>query len=120
MPPDGFLRQVPNTIVERLMIRGDCMDTRIHVDFETIGTAASSLHELNAGRSSGLDLSALRSDLVTSAAEVFASGWSDVLEFLILTSTALADGVDATLADFLSTEQAHLDSLAMSIGALGR
>lgn len=96
------------------------MDKRIHVDFETIGAAASSLHELKAGRSSSLDLSALRSDLVTSAAEVFASGWSDGLEFFMLTSAALAEGVDATLADFLSTEQAHLDSLAMAIGALER
>lgn len=115
-----FLRQVPNTIVERSMIRGDCMDTRIHVDFATIGAAASSLHELKAGRSSGLDLSALRSDLVTSAAEVFARRWSDVLEFLNLTSAALAEGVSATLTDFLSAEQAHLDSLATSIGALER
>lgn len=95
------------------------MDAQIHVDFTTIGTAALLLRELKAGSTidSGLDLSALASDLATSAAEVFANGWSDALGSLSLTSTALAGGMDATLEDFLVVERAHLDVLAASIEA---
>ncbi|MFF1539679.1 hypothetical protein ACFVWL_06355 [Microbacterium sp. NPDC058269] len=109
-------------LAERSMIRGDSMNTRIHVDFATIRASASSLHGLAVGstNTSGLDLSALGSDLVASAAEAFAGGWSDALGLLTLTSSGLAGGVDATLADFVTEEQAHLDSLATSIGELER
>lgn len=72
------------------------------------------------GDESGLDLSTAGSDLVASAAEVFARGWSDALAFLSLACTGLAGGVDAALADFVAGEHTHLDSLATSNGALER
>lgn len=98
------------------------MDARIHVDFVATAAAASSLRDLavGPGDASGLDLSGVGSDLVASAAEVFVRGWSDALDFLALTGSGLAGGVDATLADFVAGEQAHLDSLSASIGALER
>lgn len=96
------------------------MSTHIHLDFEGIGAASSSLQDLAAGSKTGigLDLSALRSDLVTSSVRAFADGWSDALTIFTLTSSGLASGVDATVNDFLDAEQALIDSLATSIGAL--
>ncbi|OIJ31851.1 hypothetical protein [Microbacterium sp. LCT-H2] len=96
------------------------MHTRIHVGFQAVEAAALSLRHLASvrGKVSGFDLSSVGSDLAASAAQAFASGWSDALRFLAFTSTGLAGGVDAALADFLAGEQAHLDALTISIGAL--
>lgn len=104
------------------MIRGDCMDRRIHVDFVAVEATSTLLHDFKVGPGdeSGLDLSIAGSDLVASAAEVFAGGWSDALGFLSLACRRLAGGLDGALADFLAGEHAHLDSLATSIGALER
>lgn len=98
------------------------MNTSIHVDFEGMGVVSSSLHALTSGSAdaAGFDLSALRSDIVTSAGVAFSSGWSDVLDIFTLTSSGLAGGLDATLRDFLNTEQANLDSIATSIAELDR
>lgn len=70
------------------------------------------------GEAGELDLSAMRSDLVSSAATMFASGWSDALELLTLTSRGLGSGVDETARDFMAAEDAHIDSLTASIDAL--
>jgi hypothetical protein len=95
------------------------MSTRIHFDFAGIDAVASSLQELVSGsKDGGLDLSALRSDLVASAGRAFAEGWSDALIIFNRTSSGLATGVDETVEDFLAAEQAHVDSLTASIGAL--
>lgn len=93
---------------------------RIHLDFEGIGAVSSSLQDLKSGSNdaTGLNLSALRSDLVASAGRAFAEGWADALIIFDLTSSGLASGADATVKDFLAAEQAHVDSLTMSIGAL--
>lgn len=98
------------------------MKTCIHLDFGVVGAVASTLQDIKAGSVSGtgFDLSGLRSDLVTSAGRAYASGWSDVLDVLHLTSSGLASGVDATANDFAAAEQTHLDSIATSIGELDR
>lgn len=92
----------------------------IHVDFAGVGAVAESLRALSSTptQTSRLDLSSSGSDLVASAAQAFANGWSDARTFLTLTSNALASNVDGSLADFLAAERAHLDSLTESIGAL--
>ncbi|MGJ0389813.1 hypothetical protein [Microbacterium sp. CGR1] len=110
------------TLVRSLVVddSGGSMSTRIHLDFGGVGAVASSLQELTSGSADGigLDLSAMRSDLVTSAGRAFIEGWSDALIIFDLTSSGLAIGVDETMKDFLAAERAHVDSLTTSIGAL--
>lgn len=98
------------------------MNRRLHVDFAGVGAISSTLQELRPGSAdvAGLDMSVLRSDLVTSAVRAFAAGWSDALFSFDLMRSGLAAGVDATLNDFLATEQATLDSLTSSIGELDK
>lgn len=98
------------------------MSKQLHVDFSSIAQTGSSLESLKVGSSgdSGLDLSGVCSDIVASAGSAFASGWSDALGILNLSSSGLASGLDATLKDFIATEQAHLESIASIIGELDR
>lgn len=109
-------------IAEAVEVPGGTMNMSIHVDFGGMGVVSSSLHALTSGSAdaAGFDLSGLRSDIVTSAAVAFSSGWSDALDIFSLTSEGLAGGLDATLQDFLDTEQASLDAIAMSIAELDR
>lgn len=95
---------------------------RIHFDFAGVGAMSSSLRGLRPGSAdvAGLDLAALRSDLVTSAVRAFAAGWSDALFAFELTRAGLAGGVDATLNDFLAAEKATIDSITSSLSELDK
>lgn len=80
---------------------------------------AAMLNGLNiGGQESGLDLSPMRSDLVTSAASMFSRGWGDALVALAWDARSLAGSVDETVADFVAAEQAHLDALTGFVAAL--
>lgn len=67
---------------------------------------------------SDLDLSAMRSDLVSSATEAFLSGWSDAHSFLTLLSSGLTAGVDDTARDFAAAEKDQIDAITALIDTL--
>ncbi|MDR6142984.1 hypothetical protein QE375_002538 [Microbacterium foliorum] len=91
----------------------------IHVDYEGMQGMARTLNGLAVGGSaSALDLSPMRSDLVTSAASMFSRGWGDAVTALEWAARGLAGAVDETASDFVAAEQAHIDALAAYVAAL--
>lgn len=101
------------------MIPGGTVRQEIHVDYDGMQGMATTLNGVTVGGpEGGFDLSSLRSDLVTSAASMFARGWGDAVVALEWSAHGLAGSVDETAADFVAAEQAHVDALNSFVAAL--